>query len=236
MMPASVTLRGSTMTVRSGVSIIGFAIVLGGFQNCSQVGFANSPGNGAASQQSLTALPDGPGTGMGTTSTPNTGIGTISNTQPTVGTGTSSNGTVGTGTMSNGTVGTGTVSNNEPMVGTGTTSNPSNNPLCANIPAVMGNGNSHHYMNVNVCNEYVACILDAPGDSLKLGLITQQLGGVNAVAQSICITAGECLGPVTKYFKVKEADFRGYCGHNPNVLELDNMQVDKLLMNLKPLP
>lgn len=77
--------------------------------------------------------------------------------------------------------------------------------------------------------DYVACILVDHGKSLKLGLLTEDLVGVNSVAESVCITRKECLGPVTKQFKVEGACDRGYCAHNPNVTRLADDEIDKIL-------
>lgn len=77
--------------------------------------------------------------------------------------------------------------------------------------------------------DYVACILVDHGKSLKLGLLTEELGGVHAVSESVCITRTECLGAVAKAFEVEGAYDRGYCKHNPHVKRLTNAQVDALL-------
>jgi len=78
-------------------------------------------------------------------------------------------------------------------------------------------------------SDYVACILDGPGDSVKLGLVSTKLDGVNAVAQSVCVTRAECLGDIAKTFHVKAAEDRGYCGNNPNVALLTDAEVKTLL-------
>ena len=68
------------------------------------------------------------------------------------------------------------------------------------------------------------------GKSLKLGLLTTGgLAGVNAVAESVCVTRGECLGAIAQHFDVQGAYERGYCEHNPNVTRLTDAQVATLL-------
>lgn len=78
-------------------------------------------------------------------------------------------------------------------------------------------------------NDLVACILVDHGKSLKLGLIEQKLDGVNAVAQSVCISRKGCLEKVSKKFPVQGAYDRGYCAHNPNVVRLSDAELDELL-------
>lgn len=77
--------------------------------------------------------------------------------------------------------------------------------------------------------ELVACILDGPGKSLKLGMISENLDGVTSVAQSVCISRKACLDLVPAVFKVKGVETRGYCDHNPNVLRLTDSEVKTLL-------
>lgn len=78
-------------------------------------------------------------------------------------------------------------------------------------------------------NDYVVCILVDHGKSLKLGLISDNGGGVHAVAQSICIPKATCLHEVPKYFAVEGAYDRGYCDHNPHVQRLTDAEVKALL-------
>ncbi|MGZ3723017.1 MAG: hypothetical protein ACXVA9_08815 [Bdellovibrionales bacterium] len=77
--------------------------------------------------------------------------------------------------------------------------------------------------------EYVACILVDNGKSLRLGLVTAGLGGVNSTSESVCVTRAECLGDVAKAFNVEGAYERGYCEHNPNVKRLTDKEVKTLL-------
>jgi len=77
--------------------------------------------------------------------------------------------------------------------------------------------------------DYVACILDGPGKSVKLGIMSEKLGGVNSVAQSVCVTKKACLDLVPAVFKVKGVEERGYCKGNPNVRRLTDAQVKTLL-------
>ena len=75
----------------------------------------------------------------------------------------------------------------------------------------------------------VACILKQHGKSLKLGLIEAELGGVNSVARSVCISRSGCLVLVAAKFEVEGAYDRGYCRGNPNVVRLTDAQLKELL-------
>lgn len=111
-------------------------------------------------------------------------------------------------------------------------------PAPAPAPAPGDNGKKNDYA-VNEsedededdagAGDLVACILVDHGKSLKLGLIEQKFGGVNAVAQSVCLSRKACLEKVSKKFNVQGAYDRGYCAHNPNVVRLTDAQVDELL-------
>lgn len=81
----------------------------------------------------------------------------------------------------------------------------------------------------NNSGEFVACILDGPGKSLKLGIMSEKLDGVNSVAESVCVTRQACLDMVPTMFKVKGVEARGYCDHNPNVRRLSDAEVKSLL-------
>jgi hypothetical protein len=217
------------MNVRSTIAILGLSFLLAGFQNCSQVGFSKS-GDGKV-MQSLVPVDggDGSGSGAGTGTTSNDGgSGTVGSGTPsggdspgggTVGSGTTSGGPSGGDSPGGGTVGSGTTSGGGPGGGPGSSGGSS----CAND-------------NVSAdCEEYVACILDGPGKSVKLGMISSDLQGVHAVAEAVCVTVHECVGPIAKYFHVQGPYERGWCGHNPHVPELTDSQVDALLSNMTPL-
>ena len=75
----------------------------------------------------------------------------------------------------------------------------------------------------------VACILKQHGKSLKLGLIQEELGGVNSVARSVCISRSGCMELVSAKFEVEGAYDRGYCKGNPNVVRLTDAQLIELL-------
>ncbi|MGE3760011.1 MAG: hypothetical protein AB7H97_19745 [Pseudobdellovibrionaceae bacterium] len=77
--------------------------------------------------------------------------------------------------------------------------------------------------------EFVACILDGPGKSIKLGIMSDKLDGVNSVAESVCVTENACLNLVSASFKVKGVEDRGYCKHNHNVRRLSDAEVKTLL-------
>jgi hypothetical protein len=125
---------------------------------------------------------------------------------------------VGTGTTSPGTT-TGSVCEVQPGSNHGSDRSPHSS--C---------GNAQNNCDADTDDEYVACILVEHGKSLKLGLVTTTtMGGVNSVAESVCVTKVECLGDVAKAFNVLGAYERGYCEHNPNVKRLTDAQVKNLL-------
>lgn len=125
----------------------------------------------------------------------------------------------------------------------------SNNPVdVPSVPPVAehGHGNdhgncqqpddpSHEHPPVSADDEdFVACILSGPGKSVKLGLLTtDKLGGVNAVAESVCVSKKECETDVAAAFGGAKGYDRGYCEHNPNVQRLDDAKV-KMLLGLNP--
>lgn len=78
-------------------------------------------------------------------------------------------------------------------------------------------------------SDLVACILDGPGKSIKLGIMSNKLDGVNSVAKSVCVTEHACLDLVSTAFKVKGVEDRGYCKNNPNVVRLSDAEVKGLL-------
>ncbi len=75
----------------------------------------------------------------------------------------------------------------------------------------------------------VACILEGPGKSVKLGLSDDSLNGVNAVSKSVCISVKACTEIVPKLFPVQGPEDRGYCAHNPNVIRLTDAEVQALV-------
>jgi hypothetical protein len=77
--------------------------------------------------------------------------------------------------------------------------------------------------------EFVACILEDHGKSLKLGIVSQDADGVHAVAESVCVTRKACLTQVAQAFAVEGAYKRGYCDHNPHVRRLSDQEVKDLL-------
>jgi hypothetical protein len=80
--------------------------------------------------------------------------------------------------------------------------------------------------------ELVACILKGPGKSMKLGLVEQGLGAVNAVSKSVCVTPKGCLEQVSQKFEVIGIGERGYCAGNPNVVQLSDEELAALLADL----
>jgi hypothetical protein len=73
-------------------------------------------------------------------------------------------------------------------------------------------GGDHHSnlasKNESEDDELVACILEGNGKSVKLGIVSDSLDGVNAVSQSVCVSRKACLELVPEKFNVKGADDR----------------------------
>jgi hypothetical protein len=81
--------------------------------------------------------------------------------------------------------------------------------------------------------DLVGCILlEGHGQSLKVGLLTQNLEGVESRVDSVCMPASSCLGEVANAFKVPTEvapGSQGFCHGNPNVQHLTAAQVHSLL-------
>jgi len=192
--------------------VVGGGILILGFQNCSKTSFGSSKGS-TSSLQALSA--DGLTTPGGTTPPPVV-------TPPTEGT-----------TTTGGT----TEGDNDPIG-----SIPTDGSVCVAHPDDDGHehkastdkhvscDNHEHDCESDKDSELVSCILIDNGKSLKLGLVTtSSLGGVDSVAEAVCISRTECLGDVAKAFNVKGAYDRGYCEHNPHVKSLTDAEVKTLL-------
>lgn len=84
---------------------------------------------------------------------------------------------------------------------------------------------------VNAQDE-VVCVLDGPGNSIKLGIIDNALDGSNhAISSAVCISRSACLTKVSAKFTVKGIfpGSKGVCGHNPNLTHLSDAQLALLL-------
>jgi len=81
-------------------------------------------------------------------------------------------------------------------------------------------------------DDEVVCVLDGPGNSLKLGIIDDSLDGSNnSIANAACISKSACLNKVSSKFKVKGIfpGSHGVCEHNPNIAHLTDEEVSDLL-------
>jgi hypothetical protein len=212
------------MKFKIGMLVAATGAIVFGFQNCSRTSFGSADGTSSQEKSSLVAMANEP-------STPNDANADLQ--QP------------GTGTSDDPTLD----ASGNPIAETPQlpTELPVGVPTVTPPPVQHGNGHGNDAStDVSVPpgqakkgaadDEYIACILVDHGKSLKLGLITEQLGGVHSVAQSICITKSECLVQVATAFQVEGAYKRGYCAHNPHVRRLTNAQVDALLATVTPVP
>lgn len=72
----------------------------------------------------------------------------------------------------------------------------------------------------------VACILEGPGSSVKVAFGSAGLSGQNRVEKSACMSENACLNLVSKILPVKSAERRGYCDHNQNVISMTDAEVE----------
>jgi len=121
---------------------------------------------------------------------------------------------------------------------------PAPSPTPDNPPPVCEHGSScDHPCQHDQGNDgdgLVGCILlEGHGQSLKLGLLTSKLNGVDSRAESVCIPADVCLNQVAAAFKVPTEvapGSQGFCNGNPNIVHLTAAQVQNLLSQNPPSP
>lgn len=58
---------------------------------------------------------------------------------------------------------------------------------------------------------YYTCILEGPGNSVKLGYVAGSVAGGNSAANAVCVSARACREIASQEFKVKGIEKRGYC-------------------------
>ncbi|MCB0422127.1 MAG: hypothetical protein KDD61_14105 [Bdellovibrionales bacterium] len=77
--------------------------------------------------------------------------------------------------------------------------------------------------------EYL-CILDGPGDSVKLALKESNLRGDQSTPESVCVSKAGCEQIVNSAFYVKRAKRSGACnGRNPHVIHLSDEELIHLV-------
>lgn len=79
-----------------------------------------------------------------------------------------------------------------------------------------------------VAHPVLVCILEGPGRSTHIGL-EKALVKQNATPQGVCMSEAACLDLVSQKFPVKEAFRKGECINNPNVVELCDDEIRRLL-------
>lgn len=89
------------------------------------------------------------------------------------------------------------------------------------------NSNDSHSKNgiesSNVDGAEYVCILDGPGNSVRLGIVSEALQAVGHTPTTLCMSQSACLQIANQKFVVKAAVKRGYCnGHNPNVIQISD--------------
>lgn len=213
------------LTIGSMTVMLGLTLVFMSFQNCShEVSFYSESAGSLASKESLVAVqpPNDPPVAGDQVSSDQTH------------TEYPSPGDVGSEVGHNGN-GNGNQAHQDHSSGSDSNSNDSSNDSGDDSSDHVCTNPDHHHEVVDSehgdheGSEYVACILDGPGKSLKLGIVSQSLDGVNAAASVVCVTEKACLGPVAEVFKVKGAYERGYCEHHQNARRLSDDEVKSLL-------
>lgn len=82
---------------------------------------------------------------------------------------------------------------------------------------------------------YNVCILDGPGKSVKLGATEAGVPrGQNKIPGVVCMSPYACRSIVSKRFKVKGPEFRGYCkvNGNPHVFHATDAQIQEKINKL----
>ena len=75
------------------------------------------------------------------------------------------------------------------------------------------------------------CILQGPGKSVKVGIVSDLLGGGSSAAASVCMSKRACLELMSQKFPVKAAEKRGYCpAKNPNAVNMSDAEIKAKLL------
>lgn len=75
------------------------------------------------------------------------------------------------------------------------------------------------------------CILQGPGKSVKVGIVSDLLGGGSSAAASVCMSKRACLELMSQKFAVKAAEKRGYCpAKNPNAVNMSDAEIKAKLL------
>lgn len=70
------------------------------------------------------------------------------------------------------------------------------------------------------------CILQGPGKSVKVGIVSDLLSGGNSSGASVCMSKRACLELMSQKFPVKAAERRGYCpAKNPNAVNMSDTEI-----------
>lgn len=75
------------------------------------------------------------------------------------------------------------------------------------------------------------CILQGPGKSVKVGIVSDLLGGSNSASASVCMSKHACLDLMSQKFSVKGAEKRGYCpAKNKNAVDMSDAEIKAKLL------
>ncbi|MGE0529652.1 MAG: hypothetical protein AB7G93_08460 [Bdellovibrionales bacterium] len=96
--------------------------------------------------------------------------------------------------------------------------------------------NTGHPGKGNHSGNYV-CILEGPGNSIRLGLVSEGLSGKHGTPSVLCMSKSACLEIASQAFPVKSAKVsNGYCkdeGGNPHVIHITDAELQAKIDGLR---
>ncbi|MBK7890757.1 MAG: hypothetical protein IPJ84_07895 [Bdellovibrionales bacterium] len=103
-------------------------------------------------------------------------------------------------------------------------------PVVTVPPPVEHDEDEHEHEMEDADHSYV-CILQGPGKSVKVGIVSDLLGGGSSAAASVCMSKRACLELMSQKFAVKAAEKRGYCpAKNPNAVNMSDAEIKAKLL------
>lgn len=103
-------------------------------------------------------------------------------------------------------------------------------PVVTVPPPVEHDEDEHEHELEDPDHSYV-CILQGPGQSVKVGIVSDLLSGGRSAAASVCMSKRACLELMSQKFAVKAAEKRGYCpAKNPNAVNMSDAEIKAKLL------
>ena len=91
-----------------------------------------------------------------------------------------------------------------------------------------------HYKKDDSSERMYVCVLEGPGNSIKLGFLQNVLEPKNGTPQDVCMTEHACEDIVSQVFAIKGPAARGFCpGRNPHVVSLSDSEIQSYVDALK---